>query len=70
MHDQVNLGLIPAIGFLTIAGLLGSIDPAVTTWAFLAYVALDSVWLLLQASLCLRTHPWAADDWVHARLLG
>lgn len=48
MHDQVNLALIPLIGALTVAGLVGAIDPAVTTYAFLAYVALDSVWLILQ----------------------
>ena len=48
MHDQVNLALIPLIGALTIAGLVGAIDPAVTTYAFLAYAALDSVWLILQ----------------------
>lgn len=48
MHDQVNLALIPLIGALTIAGLVGAIDPALTTYAFLAYVALDSVWLILQ----------------------
>ncbi|KAI7844909.1 hypothetical protein COHA_001557 [Chlorella ohadii] len=48
VHDQVNLALIPLIGALTIAGLVGAIDPAVTTYAFLAYAALDSVWLILQ----------------------
>lgn len=48
VHDQVNLALIPIIGALTIAGLVGAIDPAITTYAFLAYIALDSVWLLLQ----------------------
>lgn len=52
---QVNLALIPIIGALTIAGLVGAIDPAITTYAFLAYIALDSVWLLLQAR---GSEPW------------
>lgn len=47
MHDQVNLALIPLIGALTIAGLVGAIDPAITTYAFLAYVLLDSIWLVV-----------------------
>lgn len=48
VHDQVNLALIPLIGALTIAGLVGAIDPAITTYAFLAYVLLDSIWLVVQ----------------------
>ena len=69
VHDQINLLLIPAIGFLTIAGLLGHIDPAVTTWAFLAYVGLDSVWLVLQASGRARA-PWAGAGCSGSQLLG
>jgi hypothetical protein len=53
VHDWVNLVLVPLIGALTIAGLAGLIDPALVTYAFLAYVVGDFVWVWLQVRACL-----------------
>ncbi|EFN53634.1 expressed protein [Chlorella variabilis] len=48
VHDWVNLVLVPIIAAMTMAGLVGLIDPALVTYAFIAYVAGDFVWVFLQ----------------------
>lgn len=48
VHDAINLGLLPIIAAMTVAGLTGHMDPALTTYAFMAYIVADFVWVCLQ----------------------
>ena len=48
VHDAINLALLPVIGVLTLAGLVGWIPAEVVTATFLVYVAGDFVWVALQ----------------------
>lgn len=45
LHDRVNLVLLPIIGSLTVAGLLGYVDTTIVSAIFSVYVAVDLLWV-------------------------
>jgi len=48
LHDVVNLALIPVVGVGTVLGILDVVHPTLVSQAFLLYVLIDFVWLLIQ----------------------
>lgn len=50
LHDKANLLLLPILGSLTAAGLLGYADPAKVTILFTWYILADFAWILVEPS--------------------
>lgn len=48
VHDIANLVCLPVLCSIALAGLCGVIDPTVFAWCIFAYVALDTIWIMVQ----------------------
>jgi uncharacterized iron-regulated membrane protein len=48
VHDWANLICLPILCTVAVAGLCGSVDPTTFAWCIFLYVALDTVWVMIQ----------------------
>ena len=47
LHDALNVPLVGALSLMCIGGLLGALDTVLITKIFIAYIVVDTLWILI-----------------------